>query len=254
MSTASHERGLSLRSPGRFVAAAGRLVGLWQRAGPEIRPCADRVADAWIGARAYQLHTLGGSPTGWRRAARWASDPGQPGQGVLVRARRGAARDRAGPAGPAGGGPRRAGRPLAGGLPVRAGRADLRGHQRDPAHGDRRAAARPARGEHRRDERPESPPRRPSGAVRRGPARAAGGADVPGAARAVGRRATWGPGWRCGGGWPGSASPRWPCRRREAGSGRARWTWWWRARNSGTTRCPGRWRSRWPPCPRCWPG
>jgi alkylation response protein AidB-like acyl-CoA dehydrogenase len=77
MSTASHERGLSLRSPGRFLAAAGRLVKLWRRtaeqsehgsgAGRSLRPglvgpgsaVADRVADAWIGARAYQLHTLG---------------------------------------------------------------------------------------------------------------------------------------------------------------------------------------------------
>jgi alkylation response protein AidB-like acyl-CoA dehydrogenase len=56
MSTASHERGLSLRSPGRFLAAAGRLVSLWRRSGsPDA--VADRVADAWIGARAYQLHT-----------------------------------------------------------------------------------------------------------------------------------------------------------------------------------------------------
>jgi len=56
MSTASHERGLSLRSPGRFLAAADRLVSLWRRGGgdPALR---DRVADAWIGARAYQLHT-----------------------------------------------------------------------------------------------------------------------------------------------------------------------------------------------------
>src|SRR4051794_32047392 len=55
MSTASNERGLSLRSPGRFLAAARRLVEL---AGD----CADtaltdRVVDAWIGARAYELHT-----------------------------------------------------------------------------------------------------------------------------------------------------------------------------------------------------
>ena len=60
MSTASHERGLSLRSPGRFCAAAGRLAELWQRAGdPADTGLRDRVADAWIGARAYQLHTLG---------------------------------------------------------------------------------------------------------------------------------------------------------------------------------------------------
>jgi alkylation response protein AidB-like acyl-CoA dehydrogenase len=58
MSTASHERGLSLRSPGRFVAAADRLGELWRRAGdPADSATADRVADAWIGARAYQLHT-----------------------------------------------------------------------------------------------------------------------------------------------------------------------------------------------------
>jgi alkylation response protein AidB-like acyl-CoA dehydrogenase len=55
MSTASHERGLSLRSPGRFLAAAARLVDLWRRTGDAA--LADRVADAWIGARAYQLHT-----------------------------------------------------------------------------------------------------------------------------------------------------------------------------------------------------
>ncbi len=58
MSTASHERGLSLRSPGRFLAAAARLAGLWCRTGrPDDTALRDRVADAWIGARAYQLHT-----------------------------------------------------------------------------------------------------------------------------------------------------------------------------------------------------
>jgi alkylation response protein AidB-like acyl-CoA dehydrogenase len=60
MSTASHERGLSLRSPGRFCASADRLIGLWQRAGdPAGTALADRVTDAWIRARAYQLHTFG---------------------------------------------------------------------------------------------------------------------------------------------------------------------------------------------------
>jgi alkylation response protein AidB-like acyl-CoA dehydrogenase len=58
MTTANNERGLSLRSPGRFLAAAGRLVSLWSSAGrPEAT--AARVADAWIGARAYQLYTFG---------------------------------------------------------------------------------------------------------------------------------------------------------------------------------------------------
>jgi len=58
MSTASHERGMSLRSPGRFSAAAARLVELWRQAGdPADTALRDRVVDAWIGANAYRLHT-----------------------------------------------------------------------------------------------------------------------------------------------------------------------------------------------------
>jgi alkylation response protein AidB-like acyl-CoA dehydrogenase len=57
MSTASNERGLSLRSPGRFLATAQRLLALWQALpDPALR---DRVADAWIGAQAYRLYTFG---------------------------------------------------------------------------------------------------------------------------------------------------------------------------------------------------
>jgi alkylation response protein AidB-like acyl-CoA dehydrogenase len=57
MSSAGHERGLSLRSPGRFTSAAARLIELWQRSGDQADGAlAQRVADAWIGARAYQLH------------------------------------------------------------------------------------------------------------------------------------------------------------------------------------------------------
>jgi alkylation response protein AidB-like acyl-CoA dehydrogenase len=61
MSTASHERGLSLRSPGRFIAAAQKLLGLWHDDRPQVWRDAlgERVADAWIAARAYQLHTHG---------------------------------------------------------------------------------------------------------------------------------------------------------------------------------------------------
>jgi alkylation response protein AidB-like acyl-CoA dehydrogenase len=88
MSTAGNERGLSLRSPGRFCAAADRLVDLWwgldtragarystteeqgagarysttEEQGPGARystPEAQRVADAWIKAQAYRLHTFG---------------------------------------------------------------------------------------------------------------------------------------------------------------------------------------------------
>ncbi|MFH9007282.1 acyl-CoA dehydrogenase family protein [Streptomyces afghaniensis] len=56
MSTAGNERGLMLRSPGRFLAAADRLHRLWRAQGsPE--STRDRVADALIGARAYQLFT-----------------------------------------------------------------------------------------------------------------------------------------------------------------------------------------------------
>ncbi len=59
MSTASHERGLSLRSPGRFSAAVARLVDLWQRTGePAAAAARDKVVDAWIGAQAYRLHTF----------------------------------------------------------------------------------------------------------------------------------------------------------------------------------------------------
>ncbi|MCM2424561.1 acyl-CoA dehydrogenase family protein [Streptomyces sp. RKAG337] len=60
MSTAGNERGLTLRSPGRFLAAADRLTALWrERADPRDTALRDRVADAVIGARAYQLFTFG---------------------------------------------------------------------------------------------------------------------------------------------------------------------------------------------------
>ncbi|GAB7068043.1 acyl-CoA dehydrogenase family protein [Mycobacterium hodleri] len=57
MSTSSNERGMSLRSPARFLAPAERLVQAWRS---ERDPAfADRVADAWIKAQAYRLHTFG---------------------------------------------------------------------------------------------------------------------------------------------------------------------------------------------------
>jgi alkylation response protein AidB-like acyl-CoA dehydrogenase len=58
MSTASNERGMSLRSPARFVAPAERLVRQWKDGGAD-PVFADRVADAWIKAQAYRLHTFG---------------------------------------------------------------------------------------------------------------------------------------------------------------------------------------------------
>ena len=58
MSTTSNERGMSLRSPARFVAPAERLVAEWKARGSDPAQ-ADRVADAWIKAQAYRLHTFG---------------------------------------------------------------------------------------------------------------------------------------------------------------------------------------------------
>lgn len=58
MSTTSNERGMSLRSPARFVAPAQRLVNVWRNTGSD-PAFADRVADAWIKAQAYRLHTFG---------------------------------------------------------------------------------------------------------------------------------------------------------------------------------------------------
>lgn len=57
MSTSSNERGMSLRSPARFVAAAERLAQLWKM--ERDSAFGDRVADAWIKAQAYRLHTFG---------------------------------------------------------------------------------------------------------------------------------------------------------------------------------------------------
>lgn len=57
MSTSSNERGMSLRSPARFLAPAERLVAEWKA---DRDPAyAERVADAWIKAQAYRLHTFG---------------------------------------------------------------------------------------------------------------------------------------------------------------------------------------------------
>ncbi len=58
MATASSERGLNLRAPGRFMAAAERLRELYRRLGPEADPgLRDQVIRAWIGAQAYRWST-----------------------------------------------------------------------------------------------------------------------------------------------------------------------------------------------------
>jgi alkylation response protein AidB-like acyl-CoA dehydrogenase len=57
MATTSSERGLTLRSPGRFMATAARLIELYRssRSDPLLR---DRVIQAWMKAEAYRLQTL----------------------------------------------------------------------------------------------------------------------------------------------------------------------------------------------------
>jgi alkylation response protein AidB-like acyl-CoA dehydrogenase len=58
MTTAGFERGLMLRSPARFQAAAQRLVELWRRRRDDADPAlAGAVAQAWMDARAYALNT-----------------------------------------------------------------------------------------------------------------------------------------------------------------------------------------------------
>jgi alkylation response protein AidB-like acyl-CoA dehydrogenase len=59
MATTSSERGLSLRSPGRFIATAERLIALWrQRADLRDARLRDLVVRAHIDAEAYRLHTF----------------------------------------------------------------------------------------------------------------------------------------------------------------------------------------------------
>ena len=146
--TAGNERGLSLRSPGRFCAAADRLVDLYreQRREPaHVRR--DGVVDAWIKAQAYRLYT-------WGTVTRLA-DGGDMGAAGSVNkvfwseldiALHETALDLLGPEA-------EVESTLAGRLHVLAVRPDLRRHQRDPAQHRRRADPRPparAQGSRRR--------------------------------------------------------------------------------------------------------
>jgi alkylation response protein AidB-like acyl-CoA dehydrogenase len=61
MSTTSSERGLTLRSPGRFLATASRLIRLYREQaakGPVDPTLRARVAQAWIEAQAYRWRTF----------------------------------------------------------------------------------------------------------------------------------------------------------------------------------------------------
>lgn len=72
MTTTSSERGLSLRSPGRFIATAARLIDLHRRCQDTCDPALrDQVIDAWMDAQAYRWFTFqtvtrmtGGEPIG----------------------------------------------------------------------------------------------------------------------------------------------------------------------------------------------
>jgi alkylation response protein AidB-like acyl-CoA dehydrogenase len=76
MSTTTSERGLTLRSPGRFMASADRLVSLLRRT-PDASPrLADDVVHAWMDADAYRLfvqstalEALAGRPIGAESSA-----------------------------------------------------------------------------------------------------------------------------------------------------------------------------------------
>lgn len=58
MATAGFERGLMLRSPGRFQATAARLVALLREAGDNASPgLREEVVRLWMGAQAYAYNT-----------------------------------------------------------------------------------------------------------------------------------------------------------------------------------------------------
>jgi alkylation response protein AidB-like acyl-CoA dehydrogenase len=59
MATTSSERGLTLRSPGRFTAVVDRLIDLARRTGADRdRDLRDRLTQVWMDAEAYRLYTL----------------------------------------------------------------------------------------------------------------------------------------------------------------------------------------------------
>ncbi|CAN5728855.1 acyl-CoA dehydrogenase family protein [soil metagenome] len=58
MATTSSERGLTLRSPGRFTATADRLLALYRSQVDPAPAMRDRVVQGWMDAEAYRLQTL----------------------------------------------------------------------------------------------------------------------------------------------------------------------------------------------------
>jgi alkylation response protein AidB-like acyl-CoA dehydrogenase len=62
MSTTTSERGLTLRSPGRFLASADRLVELAKQTPTASSRVLDDAVDAWLDAEAYRLYVLDTAP------------------------------------------------------------------------------------------------------------------------------------------------------------------------------------------------
>jgi alkylation response protein AidB-like acyl-CoA dehydrogenase len=58
MSTTTSERGLTLRSPGRFLASADRLLDLTRNTPPASARVVDDAVDAWLDADAYRLYVV----------------------------------------------------------------------------------------------------------------------------------------------------------------------------------------------------
>ena len=166
MGTAGFERGVSLRSPARFLTTARRLVELYRTApAPDER---DDVTQAWMDAEAYSLHTywtvsrlLEGGTIGAEASLNkifWSE------MDLRMHETRAAAARRA------------ARRRLARRVPVLAVGSDLRGHQRDPAQRDRRARPRAAAELSRAlpvHRRPDAVPRRRTRPAREGVSRRA---------------------------------------------------------------------------------
>ena len=141
MATTGSERGLTLRSPGRFLATAQRLIDLYHERGddPEVR---DRLVAAWIDAEAYRWQTF------WT-VTRLVEGQRAGAESSLVKLFWSELDVRLHELalellGDARGARRRRARGLDEGLSVRARRPDLRGHERDPAQRRRRTRARTA--------------------------------------------------------------------------------------------------------------
>jgi alkylation response protein AidB-like acyl-CoA dehydrogenase len=58
MATTGSERGLTLRSPGRYTATVTRLIELARDRGARGEAVQQRLAQAWMDAEAYRLFTL----------------------------------------------------------------------------------------------------------------------------------------------------------------------------------------------------